>query len=126
MILPFSRPERPCKRAIRFSRDRIVAFIINEKGFGALKQGTDFRTKYYDIWENGERCFLEENGELYYCCEGRRKSKHKITLNKEKQKVVVENLALVKNKPQIHTGFDINNTTIPYINYDNIETTAAP
>ena len=22
--------------------------------------------------------------------------------------------------------FDINNTTIPYINYDNIETTAAP
>ena len=108
------------------THSKIVAFIINEKGFGALKQGTDFRTKYYDMWGNGERCFLEENGELYYCCEGRRKSKHKITLNKEKQKVVVENLALVKNKPQVHTEFDINNTTIPYINYDNIETTAAP
>lgn len=109
------------------THSKIVAFIINEKGFGALKQGTDFRTQYYDMRENGERCFLEENGELYYCCEGRRKSKHKITLNKEKQKVVVEKLPFVKNyKQKNHTVPDNNNTTIPYIDYSNIETTAAP
>jgi len=80
---------------INYSDDRVV-FIVSEKGFGALKRGSDFKTAYLDGLENGKRCFLEENGELYYCCEGRRKSKHKITLNKEKQKVVVEKLPFVK------------------------------
>ncbi len=111
---------------INYSDDRVV-FIVSEKEFGALKRGSDFKTAYLDGLENGKRCFLEENGELYYCCEGRRKSKHKITLNKEKQKVVVEKLPFVKNyKQKNHTVPDNNNTTIPYIDCSNIETTAAP
>ena len=66
-------------------------------------------------FENCENCFLEENGELFFCCEGRKKSKHKITLNKEQQKVIVEKLTLAKYKLQKHK-----------IDYGSIETTAAP
>ncbi len=93
--------------------DENVVFIVSEKGFGALKSGTDFKTQYLDSLENGENCFLEENGELFFCCEGHKKTKHKITLNKEQQKVIVEKLPLAKNKLQKHK-----------MDYSNIETTA--
>ena len=95
--------------------DENVVFIVSEKGFGALKPGTDFKTKYFEDFESCENCFLEENGELFFCCEGRKKSKHKITLNKEQQKVIVEKLTLAKYKLQKHK-----------IDYGSIETTAAP
>ena len=80
--------------------DERIVFIVSEKGFGALKPGTDFKTQYLAQYlnglENGENCLLEENGELFFCFEVGKKSKHKITLNKEQKKVTVEKLSLAK------------------------------
>jgi len=65
-------------------------FVVNSKGVGALKVGNKYSTRYYDDWTYDERYFLEENGELYYCYKEENIAKCRITLDREKRKVIVE------------------------------------
>lgn len=69
-----------------------IIFLVNSKGFGALKVENEYITRYYDSWVYDESYFLEENGEFFLCYtypEGVIKSK--ISLDKKNKKVIVEN-----------------------------------
>jgi len=68
-----------------------IIFLVNSKGFGALKAENEYITRYYADWIYDERYFTEENGELFLCYKyPAGVTKCKISLDKKNKKVIVE------------------------------------
>jgi len=89
-----------------------LIFLVNPKGFGALKIEDGYITRYYDYWSYDERYFLEENGELFFCYTyPAGVTKSKISLDKKNKKVIVENHDECINFIQKET--DIGTTAAP-------------
>ena len=89
-----------------------LIFLVNPKGFGALKMEDGYITRYYNYWSYDERYFLEENGELFFCYTyPAGVTKSKISLDKKNKKVIVENHDECINFIQKET--DIGTTAAP-------------